>query len=132
MNINQLRSVGVGAFFLLIFLSGFWLSRTGRPHNTVVFNIHKLIGLAAGIFLIFIVYQAKKSFSLSPIQVTAILFTILIFIINVAAGGLVGIDGTGGLSNLSQGIRSVFQITHRVLPYLAVLSTGMTLYLLLF
>jgi len=44
MNTNQLRVVSVGAGFLIMFLSGFWLSRTGKPYGTFIFTIHKLIG----------------------------------------------------------------------------------------
>jgi len=48
----QWKVVGAGLFFLFIFLSGIWLSRSGKPLNGLILNIHKLISLAAGIFLI--------------------------------------------------------------------------------
>jgi hypothetical protein len=47
MSTNQLRVVSAGLFFLFIFLSGFWLSRTGKPYSGIILTIHKLIGLAA-------------------------------------------------------------------------------------
>lgn len=34
-----------GILFLLTLISGFWLSRVGKPYNNVLFNIHKLIAL---------------------------------------------------------------------------------------
>lgn len=50
MGTTQSGVVGTGLLFLFIFLSGFWLSHSGKPYNTLIFTIHKLIGLAAGVF----------------------------------------------------------------------------------
>ncbi len=44
---NQLRVIGAGLFFLFIFLSGIWLSRSGKPYSVVILSIHEFISLAA-------------------------------------------------------------------------------------
>jgi hypothetical protein len=131
MSTNQLRVVGTGLFFLLIFLSGFWLSRSGKPYSSIIFNIHKLVGLAAGVFLIMTVYKTHQLAPLSPVEITAIVITVLIFVGTVAAGGLVSVDAAGGLESINQPIRAAISMMHKLLPYLAVLSTAATLYLLL-
>jgi hypothetical protein len=116
------KFVGAGLFFLFIFLSGFWLSRTGKPYSTLIFTIHKLIGLALGFFMIVIVYRIHQTASLSPVQVLTIVVTVLLFIVTVAAGGMLSID---------KSMPFVVSLSHKVLPFLTVISTGTTLYLLL-
>ena len=117
--------------FLLILLSAFWLSRSGKPYSAIVFNIHRSIGLAAGVFLIMTVYKTHQLAPLSPVEITAIVITVLIFVGTVAAGGLVSVDAAGGLESINQPIRAAIPMVHKLLPYLAVLSTAATLYLLL-
>ncbi|MBN2388030.1 MAG: hypothetical protein JXB85_13515 [Anaerolineales bacterium] len=125
------KIVSTGVFFLFIFLSGFWLSRTGKPYSGLIFNIHKLIGLAAGVFLIVTVVQVHKTMPFRPVQIAALTTSMLIFVALVAAGGLQSIEATGGLANASQSVRNSIALVHKVFPYLAVLSTAVTLYLLL-
>ena len=131
MSTDQLRVVGTGSFFLLIFLSGFWLSRSGKPYSSIIFNIHKFVGLATGVFLIMTVYKTHQLAPLSPVGITAVVITVLIFVGTVAAGGLVSVDAAGGLESVNQPIRAAMSMTHKLLPYLAVLSTAATLYLVL-
>ena len=122
MSTTQLRVVGAGLFFLLIFLSGFWLSRSGKPYSAIIFNIHKLIGLAAGVFLVMTVYQIHQVAPLGLVKIVAIVVTVLFFAGTVTAGGLLSIDKPMSASVV---------ILHKITPYLTVLSTAATLYLLL-
>ena len=122
MSTNQLRVVSAGLFFLFIFLSGFWLSRTGKPYSGIILTIHKLIGLAAGVFLVMTVYRIHQVAPLSPVEITAIVVTVLFFAGNVATGGLLSTDKT---------MPAVILRLHQITPYLTVLSTAVTLYLLL-
>ena len=122
MGTNQLRVVSTGLFFVFIFLSGYWLSRSGKPYSAIIFNIHKLIGLAAGVFLIMTVYQIHRAAPLGPAEIAAIVVTILFFAGTVATGGLLSID---------KPMPTAISMIHKLLPYVAVLSTAATLYLLL-
>jgi hypothetical protein len=122
MGATELRIVGSGLFFLLIFLSGFWLSRTGKPYSTIIFTIHKLIGLAAGVFLVLTVYRIHQVAPLGPVEITAIVITVLFFAGTVTAGGLLSID---------RPMPAAILTLHQITPYLTVLSTAVTLYLLL-
>ena len=132
MNTIQTKSLIVGLFFLFIFLSGFWLSRSGKPYNSGIFNVHKLIGLAAGIFLIVTVSRLHKVEPFNPIQMTMLVITVLIFVCLVVAGGLLGVQAQGELGNASPFLLDAIGIIHKTFPYLAALSTAATLYLLLF
>jgi hypothetical protein len=122
MNTTLLRAIGAGLFFLFIFLSGFWLSRSGKPYSALVFNIHKLIGLAAGVFLVATVYQVHQVAPLGTVAITAIVVTVLFFAATVVAGGLLSTD---------KPMPAAISLMHRITPCLALLSTAVTLYLLL-
>ena len=119
-------------FFAFVFLFGYILNRTGKPYNSLIFNFHKLIGLALGVFLIVTVYQAFQRAPFSPIQILSLVITVGIFVILVAAGGLLAIEAGGDLKNISPAWLAVISAIHKVLPYLAVLATAGTLYLLFF
>jgi len=132
MDIENSKMIYTGIFFLFIFLSGFWVSRLGKPYNGLFFNIHKLIGLAVGIFLIRTVYLTHQVAPLSPIQWTAIAVTVLLFLFTVIAGGLLSVLAEGGLENMGQTMQRDIELVHKISPYLIVVSTGVALYLLLF
>ena len=132
MGTTQLVLISVGIFFLFIILSGFWVSRSGKPYNTFIFTVHKLIGLGLGIFLIRTVYLTHQAAPLSGTQWTAIVLTVLLFILTVAAGGLLSVLAEGGLQNLGASMQSAIELVHKISPYLIVLATALTLYLLLF
>ena len=123
--------IPIGLFFF-VFLFGYILSRTGKPYNSLIFNFHKLIGLAMGIFLIVTVYQVHQTGSFNPMQILSLVITVAIFIILVAAGGFLSIEAGGDLKNISHAKLAVISDVHKILPYLAVLATVGTLYLLLF
>ncbi len=121
MDAMQSRLIGVGLFFLFIFLSGYWLSRSGKPYSAVIFNIHKLIGLAAGLFLAITVYQIHQADPFGAVEITAIVVTVLLFVATVAAGGLVSIN---------KAMPPAILRLHQIAPYVTALTTAATLYLL--
>jgi hypothetical protein len=125
------KLVGTGLFFLLIFTFGFWLSRLGRPYHVLLFNIHKLIALAAVIFLGVTVNGFHRATPLGPAQIASVVVAVLVIVGLFATGALLSIDATGGLGNASAATRTALITAHRILPYLAVLSTGVGLYLLI-
>jgi hypothetical protein len=121
MSMMQSKLVSAGLFFLFILLSGFWLSRTGRPYSTLIVTIHKLIGLAAGVFLAMTVYRVYKAASLSQMGIIAIVVTVLFFI---------GLVATGSLLSTNNTMPGYVTVIHKVFPYPTVLSTGLTLFLI--
>jgi hypothetical protein len=121
MNLIGSNLVSAGAFFLFIFLSGFWLNRAGRPHGMLPVTIHKLIGLALGVYLAWMIYQINKLIPLSSIQIIAVAVTVLFFAVNVA---------TGSLLSTNKPMPEAVSLVNKFFPYLTVVSTGVMLYLL--
>ena len=119
---TTVRAIVAGLFFLFIFLSGIWLSRTGRPLNVGISTIHKLISLAAGVFLLVTIHQRNQLVPLSATEWIAIVVTGLCFLGVVASGGLLSSEEPMPVAVLR---------VHQIVPVLTVLSTGATLYLVL-
>jgi site-specific recombinase len=124
------KLIGTGLFLAAVFASGFWLSHSGKPYSAILFNLHKLIGLGAAVFLVAAVYLAQREVPLTSAQIAAMVVTGIIFILTIVAGGLVSVLADGGLASLSVSLQTAISIAHKVLPYLAVLSTAVSLYLL--
>lgn len=120
-----------GLLFLLILGSGCWLSCLGKPYNSLVFNLHKLIGLGTGVFLIVMVVRAGRVSPLQPAALLAIVLTGIIFLLLAAAGGLLSVMAEGGLASLNPGVQKTISLVHRVFPYLALLSTAAAFFLAL-
>jgi len=122
MSTIQLRVVGAGLFFIFIFLSGIWLSRSGKPLNGIALTSHKLISLATAVFLVMIIYQTNQLATLGATGLVAVVVTGLLFLGTVIAGGILS---TG------KPVPAAILRMHQITPFLTVLSTAMTLYLLL-
>jgi len=118
MDTTQLRAIGAGLFFLFIFLSGIWLSRSGKPLNGLILTIHKLISLAAGVFLIITLYQMNHAAALGALELAAAVVTGLFFVGTVVFGGLLS---TG------KPMPAVILRMHQVMPFLTVLSAAVAL-----
>jgi len=84
----ELKVVGAGLFFVLIFASGIWLSRSGKPLNGLILNIHKLIGLAFGVLIIITLYRTNRAAALDAMEWVTIVITGLLFVGTVVFGGL--------------------------------------------
>ena len=120
MGTDQLRFVGAGLFFLLIFLSGYWLSRSGKPYNVIVLTIHKLIAVAAFVLLVITMIRSNQGTALSTIELIAGVVTGLFFLSLIV---------TGGLLSSNKEMPAVVLKLHQIAPYLTVLFTLATLYL---
>lgn len=104
--------------FLVIFVSGFWLSRSGKPYNVVIFTVHKLVSLGAVVFLAATIHQVA---GLGVAELLAGVVTGLLFLCTFISGGF--------LSTGKPMPAAVLKM-HRVTPFLTVLSTTVTLYIL--
>ena len=122
MNVFELRVSHAALFFLLIFASGFWLQHSGKPYGTVLFNLHKLIGLGVLIFLAVNIYRLNQRGPLSALELSLCVASGLLFLATIVSGGLVSVD---------QSWPAAVLLLHKILPYLTVLSTAGSLYLLL-
>jgi hypothetical protein len=121
MSRTRWRFLGAALFGLALFISGFWLSGVGKPYDQLVFNAHKLTALAAVVVFIVVLVRAGRTARLRGVAITASVVTGLFFI---------GLFVTGALTSALTPAPTIIRQLHHVLPYLAVLSTALTLLLL--
>ncbi|MCX6554484.1 MAG: hypothetical protein NTZ12_05640 [Candidatus Aminicenantes bacterium] len=100
--------------FVLIFLTGYWLYRVGQPFNAGMLTLHKLISVAAIVYLVVIVLNINKMAPLSKGELIACIITGLL---------LLGAVVTGGVLSAAKNLPAVVQTLHKVLSILTVLST---------
>jgi hypothetical protein len=122
MDASQWRVVVIGVLYLLIFLFGVWLTRSGKPYSTIVLTIHKLISLAAAVYLGIVLYQMNKVAPLNAAEIAVGVTTGLLFLGTIATGGLLSVD---------RAMPSVVLWSHRITPFLTVIASAVTLYLVL-
>jgi len=121
MGIDQTRIIGTGLLYLFIFISGFWLSKSGKPYSVILLTIHKLISLAAVVFLAITIHRINQVARLSAAELIAGVVTGLFFLDAIVSGGLLSTD---------KPMPVVVLRMHQITPLLTVLSTAVTLYLL--
>ena len=115
------RFVVPGIALLLTLVFGFWLQNSGKPYNGILFNIHKLIALAAVILTAVQLYPIIKG---SEPQALSILLII-------AAGlGVVVLFVTGAIMSIRKEANDLPRIIHNVALVLVVITLGATIYLL--
>jgi hypothetical protein len=70
--------------FIITIISGITLSKTGRPLNVIIFNFHKLIGLAGVVLTGIIIYNLCKnsdiSFTLLSMIILSAIFIAALFV----------------------------------------------------
>ena len=120
MNPSQLHIAVIGLLYLLVFGSGFWLTRSGRPYSTIVVTIHKLISVGAFVFLAISLYQINRGVPLSGAEVAAGVITTLFFFGTIA---------TGAMLTAERPMPAIVLWLHRITPFLTVVATAVTLYL---
>lgn len=81
--------------FLLTLLSGVWLSRSGKPLKAGIFNLHKLIALAAVVLAATQVYGVLKSTTTDPAIIALLIVAALCIVALFATGALMSIDKPG-------------------------------------
>ena len=104
-----------GLFFVFTFLSGLWLSRSGRPLSVAILTIHKLISLAALVTLITTVYRAQQAGPLGPLAIAACAASLVFFIAMFA---------TGGLLSSARTMPGAILKAHQFMPFLVMLSSA--------
>jgi len=122
MTTNQLRILSSGLFFLIVFLSGYGLSHFGKPYSVLLLTVHKLISVAAVVFLVVIMARINRAAPLGSLELIAAVITGLLFLGTIA---------TGGLLSTAKPMPAIVHHLHQITPFLTLVSTALTLYLLL-
>jgi len=117
-----LKIIGTGLFFLFTIVTGIWLSNSGKPLNTLIFNIHKLIALASVIFIAILIRNLLKNVEINHVILTLIIVTGL-FVLTLFI--------SGALLSLGKPANNIISTIHSVTPIPTVITTAMTIYLIL-
>jgi hypothetical protein len=130
MSILTSKTAICGLLVILALASGVWLSHSGKPYNSMIFTIHKLLALATVIIIGVNVYHLFRAMdgntlvALSVIAVSGLLFLTLFI-----SGALLSLIPAGLLS-LEKPMPEIILKVHQVTPLLALLSSMATMYLL--
>ena len=111
-----------GVLFLLTLGSGVWLSSVGKPLNTLIFNVHKLIALGA---VVFFAIQISKAMKVAEIQVFSILLVAL------AAISALALFATGAMMSIGKVNYTLMLWVHRITPLTMAVSLGVFLFKLM-
>ena len=111
-----------GLVFLLTVASGIWLSSSGKPLNTIIFTIHKLIALGA---VVAIAMQVYKLINTGDVQ------ALLIISMVVAVLCVVALFATGALMSMDKPAYDIFRIVHQVSMALLIIGLGGIVFLLI-
>ena len=95
-----------GAFIVTVIL-GLWLCRLGKPYQEVLFNIHKLIALAAVVFIGLHFSNWLQSGEVHSEIIFLLVLMALMVIILFAGGALMSLD---------KGNFKLLQWSHRIAP----------------
>jgi len=121
MNTFQIEIVVVVLIAIVVFISGYWLNKLGKPYNTIVLTAHKLISFGISVYIVIMCYQLNKTETFASIEYGLFISMLIVFISAIASGGF--------LSSNNQ-IPSFVQIIHRVSSIASVIFTGILIYLL--
>ena len=121
MSVDQVGTVGTGVFFVFIFVSGFGLGRSGKPFNGFLLTAHKLIALAAAVLVLVMLYRVHHVAALEAAEWIAGAISGLFFLSTGITGGLLSVD---------KPMPAIVARVHQIAPFLALISTAATLYLL--
>ncbi len=116
------RILTVVILFILKFIFGFWLLRAGRPYNSLLLTVHKLIALGTMVYIIFIANRVRLQTGLTTQALTSTIVTVVLFMIGIISGGLVSLDKIAPVS---------ISIIHKVTPFLSAIATAITVYLVI-
>ncbi len=87
-----IKMIAAGLLFLISIATGIWLSKTGRPLNAWLFNIHKLISLATVILAGLAIYELSKTVAMDVKVVVIIVSLVIVFLIVFITGALLSFE----------------------------------------
>lgn len=106
--------------FLVTVTFGFWLSKIGRPYNTILFNIHKLIALGTVILTSVQVYKSLKVMEPQSLLIISIVIVMVCVVALFASGAFLSIGNVK---------YETVKLIHNIAPVIVVLAMGSVIYL---
>jgi heme A synthase len=110
-----------GILFLFTLASGMWLSKMGKPYNTGIFTIHKLIALGAVVLAAIQMAKGFKTTGVSPL---------VVFLLVVAILAVIALFVTGALMSLDKQPYALLLTIHQIAPAIMAVASVAVLFLL--
>ena len=120
-NFTSSRIMYWGLALILTLISGVILSNLGRPLNSAIFTVHKLIAVGTVILLGVTIRNLYKTGDFHTLSLVLIVVTGLIFLTLIVSGALLSFERP-----VPQTILKI----HQIAPLLAVAASIMSVYLL--
>ncbi len=90
---NQVQKIILSSTLLCIsILAGIWLSKSGRPLNTLLFNAHKLISLGFTVYTVYQIVRLEKVINFDPLTLALLLIAGLCVLALFISGALLSFD----------------------------------------
>jgi hypothetical protein len=122
MNAVLPRMALVVAAFVVVFVSGYSLTRSGSPYSTALLTAHKLVAVAVLAYTVYAAWAAHAGErGLGAAELAVVVAAVVLFAATIATGGMLSTAGT---------FPPIVGILHRVGPYLTAAATLLSLYLL--
>lgn len=103
----------------VVFATGFLMTRAGRPYGTAVLTVHKLVDLAAVVFIVLQVVAVVRGPGLAGLDWPLLVIALLVVVATFASGGIVSASDTS----------AAWLVTaHRLLPWPLLLLLAATVY----
>lgn len=118
-NFASPRIMICGLGFVVTVLSGIVLSNTGRPLNSAIFTIHKLIAVGTIILTAVSIRGLYKMVAVQALFPVLIAVTALFFLALFVSGALLSFDKLAG---------EILLRVHQIAPLLAVGFSALTIY----
>ncbi len=110
-----------GLLFVVTLASGVWQSHAGKPYNSLLFTIHKLVALGAVISTAVALYHLRTGVDMTALAFGAIVLTGLL---------ILGLFISGALLSIGKPDHVAILMVHRVAPLLVTASAATAIYLL--
>ena len=108
-------------FTIITILLGIIMTLKGKPYNNVITTIHKITSLLAGIGISLIIINLLIQIDIDFIKYLFIILTGIFYITSIASGALLI-----GLKNVNR----IILFTHRIISFISVIFSVITIYLL--
>ncbi len=90
----SLRWVWLALAAAVVFVSGVWMTRAGRPHSGLLLNVHKLVDLAAVVYMGIAFYRAYQDARFTPATWMLLAAMALVAMALFASGGVISAMGS--------------------------------------
>jgi len=116
------KLIGAGIAYIITICMGIFLSRIGKPYNTALFNVHKLVALAAVILTVLMFKDILKTIKPEIYIIILIIVAVIAIIVIFATGAFLSIGNTPYI---------LIKTIHIVSQFIFIISVALSVYLIL-